>query len=885
VPIEDPTGHWEGEETLDVEWAHAIAPGAKIDIIEVNDDSNWPSNLLTGDALAASLPDVSAVSNSWGLDEWSGETAYDSSTFATPSGHTGVTFLTASNDNGAKVYGGYGPTVGSDGYYPATSPNVVSVGGTELTVDNNGYGSETGWSYPAPASTIDNGSSSYSQTGSWSSHSGGFSGTYSTAPGGSSSSATWTIAVTPANTGWGTEVSATWTASASNATNATYSISDGTTGTLLATVPVNQSQAPVGTADGSYQFQELGVFFPTLDSNGDGTLTVVLNASSANGTVVADAVGAAQAWASTGGPSQFESEPSFQLPFQSTGFRTTPDVSFDASQNSGVTTYYTVFNDPTDVGLFYGGFGTSLGSPCWAGLIAIANQGRVAYGGSPLNSSSDPQETLQALYSLTAGDFHDITTGYNGFGAGPGYDFVTGRGAPIANTLIPALAAYDLSLTLSPSTLPVATVGDSYGPVTITATGGSGSYTFALASGKLPAGLTLTSSGVLSGKPTTSIGSPFKFTITATDNSNSGLTGSQAYMLTVDPAITIGPTTLAVATVGDAVNDKLTAKGGSGTGYTFAQASGSNLPSGLTLSSAGAITGTPTQSGKYAFTIVATDSIGATGSHAYSLTVDPEVVVQPPATIPIATVDDKYPSNVQFTASGGSGTGYTFKATGLPSGMTITSAGFLSGTPTKAGTYNISVTVTDSDKGTGSVTVQLTVDPAIVLSPTTLPVATIGDGYSQKLTATGGSGSGYAFALASGSSLPPGLSLSGGLISGNVTTAGTYTFTVVATDSIGATGGRTYTMTVDPPITVSPSTLPPATIVTKYTETLTASGGSGTGYSFTDTGLPSWLTLSSAGTLSGTPPIDAPSQITFMVTVTDSKKGSDTVQYRLTIDS
>ena len=53
VPAEDPTGHWEGEETLDVEWAHAIAPGAKIDIIEVNDDANWPTNLLTGDAIAA----------------------------------------------------------------------------------------------------------------------------------------------------------------------------------------------------------------------------------------------------------------------------------------------------------------------------------------------------------------------------------------------------------------------------------------------------------------------------------------------------------------------------------------------------------------------------------------------------------------------------------------------------------------------------------------------------------------------------------------------------------------------------------------------------------------------------------------------------------------
>ena len=68
MPAADPTGHWEAEETLDVEWAHAMAPGAKIDIIEVNDDANWPTNLLAGDKLAAGLPGVSAVSNSWDLD-------------------------------------------------------------------------------------------------------------------------------------------------------------------------------------------------------------------------------------------------------------------------------------------------------------------------------------------------------------------------------------------------------------------------------------------------------------------------------------------------------------------------------------------------------------------------------------------------------------------------------------------------------------------------------------------------------------------------------------------------------------------------------------------------------------------------------------------------
>ena len=378
VPAEDPTGHWEGEETLDVEWAHAMAPGAKIDIIEVNDDANWPTNLLTGDKVAAVLPGVSVVSNSWGLVEWSGETAYDSSTFVPPAGHEGVTFLTASNDNGANVYpsppSDPAPSAGNDGYYPATSPNVVSVGGTELAVDSDAYGSETGWSFPAPSSTVANGSSSYTQTGNWSSQSGGFSGTYSTAVGGSASSAAWTISVTPSNTGWGTELSATWTASASNATNATYTIYDGTaSGTILGTVVVNQSKAPVGDVLGSTQFQELGVFFPTLSAGGTGTLTVVLSASSASSRVVADAIGSARPGQAPAVRRLSNRSLSIRIRFQNTRQRTTPDVAFDASENSGVTCFQ-------NGALSYGYFGTSLGSPCWAGLFAIANQGRVAAG-------------------------------------------------------------------------------------------------------------------------------------------------------------------------------------------------------------------------------------------------------------------------------------------------------------------------------------------------------------------------------------------------------------------------------------------------------------------------------------------------------------------------
>ena len=344
----------------------------------------------------------------------------------TPSGHPGITFLASSGDGG------------TPGGYPAFSPNVVAVGGTELTMNGDSYGSETAWSFAA-LRTLKDGSGSYLQFGSWTSASGGFSGTYSTAAGGSSSAAEWTTSISSSDQGWsgGTEVSATWVPSAGNATNATYEIYDGSaaSGTLLDTVTVDQTKAPQGTLDGSTQFQELGDYYPE-----SGTITVVLSANSANGSVVADAIGIAPAWATAGGQSQYESEPAYQFPVQSTGSRSTPDVSFDGSDNSGVTCYQ-------NGRLEYDYYGTSLSSPCWAGIIAIANQGRVASGGTVFNSTADPMQTLEALYSLPSSDFHDITSGYNGLYPGPGYDELTGLGSPIANLLVPDLVSYDTGAT------------------------------------------------------------------------------------------------------------------------------------------------------------------------------------------------------------------------------------------------------------------------------------------------------------------------------------------------------------------------------------------------------------------------------------------------------
>src|SRR5206468_2022041 len=123
---------WGLETSLDVEWAHAIAPGAKILLVEANSSSL--TDLLAAVNYARNQPGVSVVSMSWGAGEWSGESAYDS-TFTTPAGHAGVTFVASSGDSGS---------AGAP-EWPSVSPNVLAVGGTQLSVDASGnYVSETG---------------------------------------------------------------------------------------------------------------------------------------------------------------------------------------------------------------------------------------------------------------------------------------------------------------------------------------------------------------------------------------------------------------------------------------------------------------------------------------------------------------------------------------------------------------------------------------------------------------------------------------------------------------------------------------------------------------------------------------------------------------------
>jgi subtilase family serine protease len=141
------------------------------------------------------------------------------------------------------------------------------------------------------------------------------------------------------------------------------------------------------------------------------------------------------AWSgSGGGSSKYEIEPSYQTAVQSTGQRTIPDVSYDGDPNTGVPSYSSYVCGACKTGWLQWG-GTSIGTPQWAALFAIANSIRVYNGKATL---TQPQ---LILYPIGETYYHDITSGTNGScgracTAATGYDLVTGLGSPIGHTLI-----------------------------------------------------------------------------------------------------------------------------------------------------------------------------------------------------------------------------------------------------------------------------------------------------------------------------------------------------------------------------------------------------------------------------------------------------------------
>ena len=194
------------------------------------------------------------------------------------------------------------------------------------------------------------------------------------------------------------------------------------------------------------------------------------------------------------------------------------------------------------------------------------------------------------------------------------FQFITRTGAVIDSF---AISAPTQTLTISPTTLPNWTVNQAGYNQTLNASGGTGLTTFSTSAGALPSGLTLTTAGVLSGKPTSA--GTFTFTVTATDSG--GASGSQSYTVTMNPALAITTTALPGGEATLAYGQTISATGGTGP-YTFGSTSGT-VPPGLSVGTTGVLSGTPTTAGSYTFTVTVTDTALATANQTYTIAVGP----------------------------------------------------------------------------------------------------------------------------------------------------------------------------------------------------------------------------------------------------------------------
>ncbi|MBI2815785.1 MAG: putative Ig domain-containing protein [Acidobacteria bacterium] len=451
--------------------------------------------------------------------------------------------------------------------------------------------------------------------------------------------------------------------------------------------------------------------------------------------------------------------------------------------------------------------------------------------------------------------------------------------------MILATFAPDIPLSIPTSSLPGAVQNSGYA-ATVSAAGGAPPYTWSVTVGTLPAGLTLAAnSGIISGTPT-ALGTS-NFTVQVRDSA--AQTTTRALTLTVTaPSLSITTATLPIAVQNRAFSTALGASAGTQP-YSWSIASGSPPP-GLTLTAGtGEISGTPTTTGTFSFTARVTDSASATATKALSLTVNPPLSVATNA-LPGATVSTFY--HVFLSASGGNSSSYTWAITSgtLPVGFTLApTIGAISGTPSTLGTSNFTVQVTDGNGQTASRALQITVFAAgFVVSTTSMPSGTVGTAYSGNLFATGG-GEPYSWSINSGT-LPAGLTLiaSTGAISGTPTTAGTFNFTAMATDSNLNTATRALSILINSPsatLTITTASLPNGTQGTAYSAQLTASGGTMPySWSLATGTLPAGLTLTaSTGAISGTPSTAGTSS--FTVRVTDASAQTTTRALSITIDA
>ena len=381
--------------------------------------------------------------------------------------------------------------------------------------------------------------------------------------------------------------------------------------------------------------------------------------------------------------------------------------------------------------------------------------------------------------------------------------------------------------------------------------GGIGPYTWTVSSGSsLPAGINLSSDGILSG--TVSGSGTNSFNVRVTDMMDK--TTNKTLSLNIVSTLSIETLSIFEATAGVPFSQNLIGTGGTEP-YSWSLAAGSDpLPSGLSLSTGGVLSGTPQNSGNFNFILQLNDSAFGSVTRSYSMTVlsTPTLTILTASNLPSGVRSNAYA--LTLAATNGTAPYFWDKVSGnFPAGVTLAAGGTLEGTPTESGSFPFLLKVTDSASVTSEKSFSLNVAEPLLITTTSLVDGQAGVIYSATLGSTGGLPP-FAWSVVAGT-LPSGMLLtSTGDLSGTPETGGSQTFTVQLTDGSGQTDTQILTLAVAQPLSVTSDSLGHGVVGLAYSQTVAASGGQPPyAWTVSSGSLPSGLSLNSSGVISGTP--------------------------------
>ena len=526
-----------------------------------------------------------------------------------------------------------------------------------------------------------------------------------------------------------------------------------------------------------------------------------------------------------------------------------------------------------------------------AGSFQLAASGYPAASFSNAAFSGCTPSTLPTGVTFTAAG---LVSGTPGSGTSGTYTICV----TASNSVIPNATQ---KFTLTVAQLPVITSASSAtfaagtaGSFTATATGipapTFSNSSFAGCTPNLPSGVTFSNpGGVLSGTPGATAGGTYIVCINATNSVGSA---TQNFTLTVTQLPAITSANSATFSVGTAGSFQATATGYPAPAFSnaFTGCTPSTLPSGVTFTAAGLLSGTPASGGTYTICIKATNSVGS-ATQTFTLTVGqaPVITSASSATFAAGTAGSFTATATGIPAPTFSNSSFAGCTPNLPSGVTFSNpGGVLSGTPgaTTGGTYTVCINATNSvGSATQNFTLTVTQLPAITsANSATFSVGTAG---SFQATATGYPAPAFsnAFTGCTPSTLPSGVTFTAaGLLSGTPASGGTYTICIKATNSVGS-ATQTFTLTVGqaPVITSANSTSFTVGVAGSFTVTATGTPAA----TFANTAFAgctpfSGISLSAAGVLSGTPPAGSAGTYTVCVVATNSV-GSATQNLTVTI--